>query len=87
MHCMICHNEYVPFIAKNQIQKKSYIMFQIYWNNYLIKPFRCRTYIVYKCFWEEVNNFMKSSFERQLAKKWLNVSINENFKFFLLKTF
>ncbi len=36
---------------------------------------------------EEINNFMKSGLERQLAKKQPNVSTNEIFKFFLLKTF
>jgi hypothetical protein len=38
-----------------------------------------------KKFKEEVNNLVKSGLEKQLAKKWPNVSTNEIFKFFLLK--
>ncbi len=38
-----------------------------------------------KKFEEEVNSLVKSGLEKQLAKKWPNVSANEISKFFLLK--
>jgi hypothetical protein len=38
-----------------------------------------------KKFEEEANSLVKSGLEKQLAKKWPNVSTNEISKFFLLK--
>ncbi len=48
MHCMICHNEYVPFIARTKFKKRFISYFKSNGITNLKKTCGCRTYIAYK---------------------------------------
>jgi hypothetical protein len=66
---MICHNEYVPFIARTKF-KKGFIS---YFKSNGITTFKkhedAKHTLLTKKFKEEVNSLVKSGFEKQLTKK------------------
>jgi hypothetical protein len=66
---MICHNDYVPFIARTKLKKR----FISYFKSNGITTFKKHVDVEHtlrtKKFKEEVNNLVKSGLEKQLAKK------------------
>jgi len=69
MRCMICHNEYVPFIAKTKLKKRIISYFKSNGITTLKKHVDVEHTLLTKKFEEEVNSLVKSSLEKQLAKK------------------